>query len=58
MTLRSISDLEVIRPHPMLLHAKLYRPRVNGLELHDMRIVCLLKAATPAWVTNTVSFML
>ena len=27
-------------------------------ELHDMRIVCLLKAVTPAWVTNTVSFML
>ena len=25
-------------------------------ELHDMRIVCLLKAVTPAWVTNTVSF--
>ena len=25
-------------------------------ELHDMRIVCLLKAATPAWVTNTVPF--
>ena len=27
-------------------------------ELHDMRIVCLLKAATPAWVTNTVPFTL
>ena len=27
-------------------------------ELHDMRIVCLLKAVTPAWVTNTVSFTL
>ena len=25
-------------------------------ELHDMRIVCLLKAVTPAWVTNTVPF--
>ena len=25
-------------------------------ELHDMRIVCLLKAVTPAWVTKTVSF--
>ena len=25
-------------------------------ELHAMRIVCLLKAATPAWVTNTVPF--
>ena len=25
-------------------------------ELHDMRMICLLKAATPAWVTNTVSF--
>ena len=24
-------------------------------ELHDMRIVCLLEAVTPAWVTNTVS---
>ena len=28
------------------------------VELHDMRIFCLLKAATPAWVTNTVSFLL
>ena len=27
-------------------------------ELHAMRMVCLLKAATPAWVTNTVSFLL
>ena len=27
-------------------------------ELHDMRIVCLLKAVTPAWVRNTVSFSL
>ena len=27
-------------------------------ELHDMRMMCLLKAATPAWVTNTVSFTL
>ena len=27
-------------------------------ELHDVRIVCLLKAITPAWVTNTVSFTL
>ena len=27
-------------------------------ELHDMRSVCLLKAATPEWVTNTVSFTL
>ena len=27
-------------------------------ELHDMRIVCLLKAVTPAWVTNTVSFII
>ena len=27
-------------------------------ELHDLRIVCLLKAATPAWVTNTVPFTL
>ena len=23
-------------------------------ELHDMRIFCLLKVVTPAWVTNTV----
>ena len=30
MTLRSIGDLEVICPHPKLLHAKIYRPRVNG----------------------------
>ena len=27
-------------------------------ELHDMRIVYLLKAVTPAWVINTVSFLL
>ena len=27
-------------------------------ELHDMCIVCLLKAATPAWVTNMVPFTL
>ena len=27
-------------------------------ELHDMRIVCLLKAVTPAWVINTVPFTL
>ena len=27
-------------------------------ELHDMRMVCLLKAVTPAWVINTVSFLL
>ena len=27
-------------------------------ELHDMRIVCLLKAVTPAWVINMVSFTL
>ena len=26
-------------------------------ELHDMRIVCLLKAVTPAWVTNTVPYL-
>ena len=27
-------------------------------ELHAMRIVCLLKAVTPAWVTNTFPFLL
>ena len=27
-------------------------------ELHDIRIVCLLKAVTPAWVVNMVSFTL
>ena len=27
-------------------------------ELHDMRIVCLPKAVTPAWVTNTVPLLL
>ena len=27
-------------------------------ELHDMRIVCLLKTVTPAWVIYTVSFTL
>ena len=27
-------------------------------ELHDMRIVCLVKAVTPAWVINTVPFTL
>ena len=25
-------------------------------ELRDVHIVCLLKAVTPAWVTNTVPF--
>ena len=25
-------------------------------ELHAMRIVCLFKALTPAWVTKTTSF--
>ena len=27
-------------------------------ELHDVRMICLLKAATPAWVVNTVSLTL
>ena len=27
-------------------------------ELHDMRIVCLLKEVTPPWFTNTASFTL
>ena len=27
-------------------------------ELQDMRMVCLLKAATPAWIMNTVSFLI
>ena len=27
-------------------------------ELHDMRIVCLLRAVTPAWVVNTFPFTL
>ena len=27
-------------------------------ELHAISIVCLLKAVIPAWVTNTVSFLL
>ena len=27
-------------------------------ELRDVRIICLLKAVTPAWVRNTVSFTL
>ena len=42
----------------MLPHAKLYRPGSMVFELHDMRIVCLLKAVTPAWVTNMVPFTL
>ena len=58
LTLRSFHDLEVICSHLKLLHAKLYRPGVMVPELHDMRIICLLKAVTPAWVTNTVSFTL
>ena len=33
-------------------------PGLMVSELHDMRIVCLLKAVNPAWVTNTVRFML
>ena len=27
-------------------------------NLHDMRLVCLPKAVTPAWVTNSVPFLL
>ena len=27
-------------------------------ELHDVRIICLLEAVTPAWTTNTVSFII
>ena len=27
-------------------------------ELHDMRMVCLLRVVTPAWVTNTVRLTL
>ena len=64
MTLRSIGDLEVTCPHPELLHAKLYHTWhpyiIRGsivFELHDMRLICLLNAATPAWVTNTVPFL-
>ena len=56
MTLRTISYLEVICGHPRLIYAKLYHPRSMVPELHDMRIVCLLKAVTPAWVINTASF--
>ena len=58
MILRSSRDLEVIRCYPILLHAKLYHPRVNGLQVTDMRMVCLLGAVTPAWVTSTVPFLL
>ena len=44
MTLRSVPDLEVICPHLSLLYAKLYPS--------------LLRAVTPAWVINMVSFTL
>ena len=27
-------------------------------ELHAMRMICLLRAATPAWVISTVPFLL
>ena len=27
-------------------------------KIHDMRMVCLLKAVAPGWLTNTVSFIL
>ena len=57
MTLRSIGDLEVISPYPKLLHAKFILGSTVP-ELLDMRIIRLLKAFTPAWVINTVSFTL
>ena len=59
MTLRSFFDLEVICPRPKLLYATLYHSRVISSRVTcAMHMVCLLKAATPAWVTNTVSFLL
>ena len=29
-----------------------------GPELHAMRMICLLRAATPAWVINTTPFLI
>ena len=54
ITLRFASDLEVIRTHPKLLHARSYGLGSIVPEFHDKRMVCLLKAFTPAWVTNTI----
>ena len=60
VTLRSFRDLEVICGPPKLLHT---RPSYTVLgsmasQLHDMHIVCLLKAVTTAWVITTVPFLL
>ena len=54
ITLRFASDLEGIRTHPKLLHARSYGLGSIVPEFHDKRMVCLLKALTPAWVTNTI----
>ena len=58
MTLKSVRDLEVICPHPKMLHASYIVGGVIVPELHDMYIGRLPKVVTPAWVTNTSSFAL
>ena len=58
MTLRSACDLEVVRPHPNLLHVKVLESMVP--ELHDYsRMVCLVEAITPACrSTSSVTSMI
>ena len=58
MTLRSLNDFEVICPHPSCYKPSYIVLGFMAAELHAMRIVCLLKAVIPAWVTNTVQFLL
>ena len=58
MILRFARDLEVVCAHPKFLHASCMVLGTMIPELHNTRLVCLLKAVTPAWVTNTVPFTL
>ena len=54
----SARDLEDIPYHPTLPYANLYTPRINGSELHGLRMVCILKAVTFGWVTKTAPYSL
>ena len=51
-------DVEVIRSHPKLLEPSYKYFGSIVPDLHEMRIVCLLRAVTPGCVANTVSFAL
>ena len=58
MTLRSFHDLEAICRHLTLLHAKLYRPRVNSSRVTSYVYRLFTQGGYPGWVTNGVSFTL